>query len=337
MKNLISFQDKIFNLTKFHYKNSLNYKNIINNLNQKDFKKEISLIPFLPAKLFKVLTLRSIPETKIFKILKSSGTSGGSPSIIYLDKENAQRQTIALSKIMQPVLGKYRIPMLIVDTKPEKINQRSFDAKRAAVIGFSTFGKNYTYLLNSKKEIDYKVLNNFLKDHQSQDFLIFGFTSAIYSCFYNNINFKNVIGNFKNGIVLHGGGWKKMNQIKVSNQLFRKNLFLKNKFKKIINYYGLIEQTGSIFTECQKCLCFNTNEFSEILIRDKNFNIIKNGQKGYIQLLSLLPKSYPGHSILTEDVGEIVKNKRCSCQSLGKQFLVHGRVENSEIRGCSDV
>tara|TARA_B100000767_G_C19771275_1_gene540161 strand:+ start:2228 stop:3241 length:1014 start_codon:yes stop_codon:yes gene_type:complete len=337
MKNLISFQDKIFNLTKFHYKNSLNYKNIINNLNQKDFKKEISLIPFLPAKLFKVLTLRSIPETKIFKILKSSGTSGGSPSIIYLDKENAQKQTIALSKIMQPVLGKYRIPMLIVDSKPEKINQRSFDAKRAAVIGFSTFGKNYTYLLNSKKEIDYKVLNNFLKDNQSQDFLIFGFTSAIYSCFYNNINFKNVIGNFKNGIVLHGGGWKKMNQIKVSNQLFKKNLFLKNKFKKIINYYGLIEQTGSIFIECQKCLCFNTNEFSEILIRDKNFNIIKNGQKGYIQLLSLLPKSYPGHSILTEDVGEIVKNKRCSCQSLGKQFLVHGRVENSEIRGCSDV
>jgi len=154
---------------------------------------------------------------------------------------------------------------------------------------------------------------------------------------YKKINVKNIKNNFKNGIVLHGGGWKKMSQMKVSNQLFKKNLFQKNQFKKIINYYGLIEQTGSIFIECQKCFCFNTNEFSEILIRDKNFDVTKDGYKGYIQLLSLLPTSYPGHSILTEDVGEIVKNKKCSCKSLGKQFLVHGRVENSEIRGCSDV
>ena len=128
-----------------------------------------------------------------------------------------------------------------------------------------------------------------------------------------------------------------MNQIKVSNLLFKENLFRKNKFKKIINYYGLIEQTGSIFIECEICSCFNINDFSEILIRNKSFDILEEGQKGYIQLLSLLPTSYPGHSILTEDVGEIVKNKKCSCRSLGKQFLVHGRVENSEIRGCSDI
>ena len=62
MKNLILFQNKIYNLTKFHYKNSLNYRNIINNLNFTNFKKEISSIPFLPAKLFKTLTLKSIPD-----------------------------------------------------------------------------------------------------------------------------------------------------------------------------------------------------------------------------------------------------------------------------------
>ena len=94
MKNLILFQNKIYNLTKFHYKNSLNYRNIINNLNFTNFKKEISSIPFLPAKLFKTLTLKSIPDKKIFKILKSSGTSSGKPSIIYLDRKNAQRQTL---------------------------------------------------------------------------------------------------------------------------------------------------------------------------------------------------------------------------------------------------
>ena len=64
---------------------------------------------------------------------------------------------------------------------------------------------------------------------------------------------------------------------------------------------------------------------------------MKNGNRGFIQLLSLLPTSYPGHSILTEDIGEIVDNKNCSCPLYGKRFLVHGRIKEAEIRGCSDV
>ena len=99
----------------------------------------------------------------------------------------------------------------------------------------------------------------------------------------------------------------------------------------------MIEQTGSIFLECQKCGHFVTSIFSDILIRDKNFKLVNNGERGFIQLLSLLPTSYPGHSILTEDIGEILKKNSCSCSKLGKQFIVYGRAEESEIRGCSDV
>ena len=102
------------------------------------------------------------------------------------------------------------------------------------------------------------------------------------------------------------------------------------------NYYGLVEQTGSIFLEC-KCGHFITSIFSDILIRDEKFNIVKNGQRGLIQLLSLLPTSYPGHNILTEDVGEIIGEDDCKCGLKGKHFLVHGRAKNTELRGCSDV
>ena len=106
--------------------------------------------------------------------------------------------------------------------------------------------------------------------------------------------------------------------------------------KKVINYYGLIEQTGSIFFECEKCETFSASKYSNILIRDKNFSVLKKNQKGFIQLMSLLPKSYPGHNILTEDIGEIVE-KDCVICNNKKKFLVHGRAEKSEIRGCSDV
>ena len=69
----------------------------------------------------------------------------------------------------------------------------------------------------------------------------------------------------------------------------------------------------------------------------KSFNEIKDGRKGIIQLLSLLPTSYPGHNILTEDMGEIVSSKSCVCSNKGKRFKVYGRNKDSEIRGCSDT
>jgi hypothetical protein len=54
-------------------------------------------------------------------------------------------------------------------------------------------------------------------------------------------------------------------------------------------------------------------------------------------LLSLIPKSYPGHSILTEDLGTIYGVDNCQCGRKGKYFKVHGRIKSAEIRGCSDT
>ena len=53
----------------------------------------------------------------------SSGTSGSSPSKIYLDKNNAQNQVIALTKIMSTILGQVCIPMLIIDQNPKLIKK----------------------------------------------------------------------------------------------------------------------------------------------------------------------------------------------------------------------
>jgi hypothetical protein len=56
-----------------------------------------------------------------------------------------------------------------------------------------------------------------------------------------------------------------------------------------------------------------------------------------VQLSSLLPISYPGHVILSEDIGEIMGEDDCLCGRLGKYFKIHGRVMDAEIRGCSDT
>ena len=125
--------------------------------------------------------------------------------------------------------------------------------------------------------------------------------------------------------------------MKISNFKFKKILKENYVLGKIYNYYGLVEQTGSIFFECQKCSNFVTSKYSKILIRDKQFKVLNKNKKGLVQLLSLLPTSYPGHSILTDDIGEIREDKECECYDKGTQFIIHGRVLKSEIRGCSDT
>ena len=53
--------------------------------------------------------------------------------------------------------------------------------------------------------------------------------------------------------------------------------------------------------------------------------------------MSLLPLSYPGHNLLTEDMGVIRGIDNCKCGIKGKYFSVIGRVPDSELRGCSDA
>ena len=99
----------------------------------------------------------------------------------------------------------------------------------------------------------------------------------------------------------------------------------------------MIEQTGSIFFECPRCKTFICSIFSEVFIRDKNFKVVKN-KPGLIQLMSLLPISYPGHNIITQDMG-IVLNRKCKeCKNKeGTRFKILGRVKDADMRGCSNI
>jgi phenylacetate-coenzyme A ligase PaaK-like adenylate-forming protein len=322
-------------LTNTHYKNSTKYKKLLKYLNYKKSKK-IEDLPFIPTNIFKKFEIKSVKDNEIVKVLKSSGTSG-SPSKIFLDKFNAQNQRIILGKIVSNILGKNRLPMLIVDKNLIKRPQKSFSARVAAINGFSIFGKDPHFLLNDDGEIDYKNLNKFIDRHHKEKIFIFGFTSFVYENLIKKLDKSKFNKDLSNSILIHGGGWKKMENKKITNVQFKKDFKNKFKIKKIHNYYGLVEQTGSIFFDCEKCGCFITSIFSDVIVRDSNFKVTEDGKSGIIQLLSVLPTSYPGHNLLTEDEGKIIVSNKCECSSKGKRFIVIGRNKESEIRGCSDV
>jgi len=325
-------------LTSLHYNKSDLYKIYLDKMNFK-LNKDTSLdsFPFLPVRLFKEFNFLSIKKRDIFKTLHSSGTTSNKTSKIYIDKTNALNQIKVLQKIFNNIVGNSRLPMLVVDRKNKNLNRNNFNASAAAVSGFSLFANEVVYLLDENGEIDYKNLNNFLNNHSKSKFLIFGLTYNVLLNLINKLKTNKLDKkNFSEAFLIHGGGWKKIEKQKIKRDNFNKLLNKKLNIKNIINYYGLVEQIGSIFFEC-RCGYYIASNFSEIIIRDENFKECEDGKSGFVQLISLLPTSYPGHNILTEDIGEIVKNHSCTCYGHGKRFLIHGRVKDAELRGCSNI
>ena len=331
------FDEALRLLTDHHYRYCSEYKSILDTLKyNRNTSYSYEEFPFLPVRLFKDYKLSSINEETIFKTLNSSGTSGQDVSKIYLDKENASLQTKVLTKIVSTILGNKRLPMLIIDSKSVIRDRNIFTARGAGIIGFSIFGKDVTYALDDNMELDIDKVNDFIQRHKNKKIFIFGFTFIIWRYFVKYIHDNNLKLPRLDGVVIHGGGWKTLADESIDNIQFKKSIYDACGVKNVINYYGMVEQTGSIFLECSEGY-FHCSIFSDIFIRRNDFSICDFNEIGLVQLISLLPTSYPGHNIISEDLGEIIGIDDCKCGRKGKYFLIHGRAEKAEIRGCSDT
>ena len=325
-------------LTQLHLKNCEKYNTLMHKLERiKDQYQSLSDVPFIPVRLFKHVELLSVQKSDIIKTMTSSGTSGQNVSKIFLDKETSLLQVRVLSKIMTDFIGKKRLPMLIMDTKSIISNRSKFSARTAGVLGFSMFGREVEFALDDDMTFNFQRVKDFLDKYKTENILIFGFTFIIWKHFVLELDRLEKKVDLSKAILLHGGGWKQLENQSVDNIEFKKRIFKVSKISKIHNYYGMVEQTGSIFVECEYGF-FHSPSFSDLIIRNhKTHSPEENGVEGLIQLLSVIPKSYPGHSILTEDLGTIHGEDDCICGRMGKYFKVHGRIKSAEIRGCSDT
>ena len=323
-------------LSLYHYKNSKDYKFIVDNIFKSIPKvKNISELPFIHTSAFKNFNLISTKNNKSITTFKSSGTTGHSKSKINLDPKTSILQSKALSKIFSHIIDRNK-DIFFIEKKNFLNSADSYTAKSAAVKGFSQLSNQKNFLINKKNKIDISILEKYIKKHPKKKFIIFGFTSAIWFNLINELKRKKFKFKKNNGILIHGGGWKKMYDLKVDNKIFKKEIKRFLGLNQIYNYYGMIEQTGSVFLECNKGY-FHCSIFSDVMIRNSKLSLCKLKETGLIQTLSLLPLSYPGHNILTEDLGKLEGIDNCKCGKRGKYFSVLGRVKNTELRGCSDV
>ena len=325
-------------LTKHHYAGCFQYKRILDILGFKLGQiKCVGDFPFLPVRLFKEFDLLSVDQSNVVKTMTSSGTMGQSVSKIFLDKETASNQIRVLTTLVSSFIGKKRMPMLVIDSRTVIKDRYLFSARGAGILGFSLFGYDVTYALDDQMQIDIPLIQAFVEKHKDEPILLFGFTFMIWEHFYKALKTAGIKLALDDGIMIHGGGWKMLIEQAVDNVIFKKSVLDVCCVSRIYNYYGMVEQTGSIFMECE-FEHLHASIYSDVLIRDhRNFSSLPVGQEGLVQLLSLLPLSYPGHSILTEDLGKVLGEDDCPCGRKGKFIKIFGRIKNAEVRGCSDT
>jgi phenylacetate-coenzyme A ligase PaaK-like adenylate-forming protein len=335
----ILFRSELQRLTLHHYTHCSEYRRIIERMGiDPRYVTEPDQVPFLPVGIFKKYSLSSLNNSAVVSTLKSSGTTGQRVSQIVLDKEAATNQKRVLTNVTADFIGKSRLPMLILDSNISSTtkDRAMFSARRAGILGFSNFGFNLTYAFDDEMNLDIEVVQAFLDRHSTSEILLFGFTFMVWQHFVMQLKEMGKRLALDNGILIHGGGWKKLQNLAVDSKQFKETVQEVSGIKRIHNYYGMAEQAGSIFMECDQGH-FHCSIFSDILIRRNDFSLCNIGESGLIEVLSLLPHSYPGHVLLTEDLGTLLGEDDCLCGRLGKYFTVNGRIEQAEIRGCSDA
>jgi hypothetical protein len=297
----------------------------------------LSDLPYLPVSLFKTHRLSSIAEDQVFKVMTSSGTTGQAVSRVIIDRETADLQSRALSAVMARILGSQRRSMIIIDTPNVVKDRTTFSARGAGVLGMLPFGRRHFYALNDDMELDVEGLRAFLQRNEGEPLLLFGFTFMVWKYFLQAILDSGASIDLSQGVLVHSGGWKTLADEAVDNAVFKAALCDATGLQRIHNFYGMVEQVGSVLLEGDDGFLYPPN-FADVIIRDpQTWAPAIDGTAGLVEVLSVLPRSYPGHVLLTEDLGVIHGTGTPGSGWAGKKVQILGRVPKSELRGCSDT
>lgn len=333
--------ERLSELTEFHKRSCSEYSDMMDSISF-DAEEVTSYeeLPFLPVRLFKEMELKSTGQEEIVKTMTSSGTTGQSVSRIFLDRVTSSNQQKAMVKIVSDFTGSGRMPMIIIDCPSVIKDRKKFSARGAGILGFSVFGSRKIYALDDAMRLNVEGLQNFLEKYQGQKILLFGFTFMVWQYFYKELlrlKEEGITFDLSEGILIHGGGWKKLQKEAVSREEFHDRIKEVCGLDRIHDYYGMVEQTGCIYMQCE-CGHLHASIFSDVIARrPKDFSVCDVGEPGILQVVSTIPESYPGHSLLTEDEGVILGEDDCPCGRKGKYFRINGRIAKAEIRGCSDT
>ena len=227
--------------------------------------------------------------------------------------------------------------MVIVDHPGVVRDRRSHSARGAGNLGMAQFGHRPFYALREDMSLDEEGLRAYLDQAAGRRVLLFGFTFMVWQYLVQALERAGRRLDLAGGILVHSGGWKKLQEAAVDAGRFRNGVQSATGVDQVINFYGMVEQVGGVYFE-NSIHYLQAPIYSEVIVRDPvTLEPLPDGQPGLLQVLSCLPTSYPGHSLLTEDLGVIRGVDSEDTGMGGRCFEILGRVPKAELRGCSDT
>jgi phenylacetate-coenzyme A ligase PaaK-like adenylate-forming protein len=311
-----------------------------------DFRsaKTISDLPYLPVGVFKAnppLALVGAEEVK--RTLTSSATTGQVPSRIVLDAATSRRMTKGVLTIVRDFIGPARRPYLVVDTPENLAAQNQLSARGAAVQALGSFATEIVSCLRPGVEgnssLDVEKLLACAAKWKDAEVLVYGFTFVIWNQLVQTLQRQGVTLDLPNVRVLHSGGWKRLLQQSVTRDVFTNGVasVFGCSPERIIDYYGMVENVGVIYPDCDRGNK-HVPAFAEVIVRHPlTLEPVEVGERGLIQVCSVLPTSFPGFLLLTEDIAEVIGYDDCPCGRRGTSFRFAGRAPKAEVRGCGNL
>lgn len=300
-------------------------------------------VPPLPVSMFKRFLLSAVPPEKVVRELHSSSTTGQQPSRITIDKTTAFRQTRALVSILKEHIGNQRRPYLVLDAADAIADGDSLTARGAAIRGVGNFASETVFAMDRGADgglaANWERIAGFFGRHHGVPVLTFGFTFVVWTQFTLEAERRGVAFQSPDAILLHSGGWKKLAAQAVSKDEFsrRTAAVLGAEHSRVLDFYGMVEQVGTVFVDCQ-CGNKHAPAFADVILRRPlSLMPAEPGESGIIEVLSVLPASYPGQALMTEDQGVLLGIDDCPCGRKGKYFRFTSRIEQAEVRGCGDT
>jgi len=304
----------------------------------------IADLPYLPVAAFKSdppLTL--VPENEIKRTLTSSATSGQLPSRVVLDAATSRRVTKGFITIVRDFIGPARRPYLVVDTPENLRSQPELGARGAAIQALMSFTSETAPCLRLEKTgetgLDLQMLLTFADRWKEAEVLVYGFTSMIWTHLAQPLQRRGVSLSMPNIRVLHSGGWKRLEHQAVTKDVFIHSVasVFGCSEDRVIDFYGMVENVGVVYPDCES-ENKHVPAFADVIVRDPiTLRPVGAGGQGVLEVCSVLPTSFPGFLLLTEDIAELIGHDGCPCGRRGTHFRFLRRVPKAELRGCGNL
>jgi hypothetical protein len=320
------------------------YKNYIQQW-PRDYRSatRVADLPFLPVRMLKAdPPLSFVQQDEVKRTLTSSATTSQTPSRVVLDSPTSRRMTKGVVSIVRDFIGPARRPYLVVDT-PGFQGSSELGARGAAIQGLQPFASETTHCLTPGAQgdliLDRERLKQFAQDRQDTEVLVYGFTYILWNHLVKPLAAAGICLNLRKARILHSGGWKRLQDQAVEKAVFNEQLarVFGCSPDHIVDFYGMVESVGVIYPDCS---AGNKHGpvFGDVIVRNPlTLEPVAEGEYGIVQVCSVLPTSFPGHLLLTEDMAQVLAYDGCSCGRRGISFRFAGRVPKAELRGCGNI